>query len=171
MLGAGIAIPVLVTVAVLVYLLIIEHRLAVKIRRPSACFRCGHEVVQSMLASGHCPECGTPYSFGGIDTPRLRYDTHVRRYRSPTACVLMGGIVCVQVTGQLLLSSTSRWSAEAIIAMGVAAWALNSGTLAILIVRRRKRLLAEIAAMEASWTDDRHVADAPQGDSAASSGA
>lgn len=140
--------------------LINEARLAGRLREPSVCMRCRHGLTDAMLAMGRCPECGTPYILGGIDTPRVRLDRHRRVNGSPGAVVLIaiGPGVLVGWLSSLAVPRTEEWVH---IVAGIAGWAVFSALFIGAIVYRRRLLRIGLDRKEAEWNTLHDAKGAP----------
>lgn len=75
-----------------------EFRLPRSLSSPCLCARCGHIVTDEMLARLRCPECGVPYTFGGLTTVGTR-----RAYREPAVVVLVAFLALSVTIGLVLL--------------------------------------------------------------------
>lgn len=157
-------IPIAISIVVIVWSIVAitnEVRLAKRVLRDSLCMRCKHAVTQDMLASGRCPECGTPYVFGGIESPSLRLERHIKLSSSVAVVIVLSGIASIFV-GQLV---DVRWiSLEEWVPMvvGLGAWVVLIALGVVIIKLRRRRILRKINAMEQAWNDDRRAGNLPR---------
>lgn len=121
-----------------------EWCLKKRVSLPSACLRCKHGVDQSMLEGGRCPECGVAYVFAGIDTPRQRFETHVRT-SSVTGVIVLGSAIVALVVGAIsdrILPHS--WP----VALGIGVLIVGIVVPLWLVLTRRNRLKRQIDAME-----------------------
>lgn len=142
---------VIAPIGAFVYSIVREVQLPRRVLRPSLCQRCKHGLTDSMLASWRCPECGTPYIFGGIDSPRVRYDKHVSSNNVMLWLVVLGaGIGALAgLAMNVVVFSNENFFPQ--IFVGFCTWTLTSGTGCAFVKLRRRDLVRKIAALESEW--------------------
>lgn len=118
---------------------------------PSVCMRCKHGLTQTMLASGRCPECGTPYIYGGIDSPSTRIKAYLSTNNAYVAAFMVALVIGIFV-GIAFSAMFNRTHESVAFAVGAGTCVVITLFACILIKARRIRLKRAVDAMERDWT-------------------